>query len=745
MRVIICILFLFSATGLFAQSSNPVGDSYASSENCYVVTNNIDWQLGAVWFNEQLDLNEPFEIELELNFGNSDSGADGMVFVFQQVGPDAIGDAGGGIGFEGFLPSLGIELDTYNNLDLFDIAADHMAIARDGNTVHASPLNLAGPVQMSATQFNIEDGEDHVFKLAWDPTLQILDVFFDCELRLSYTEDIVNNIFGGNSTVWWGFTGATGGESALQTACISEFALGLESSFTVCAGDPVQLGVVGSALGTYSWEPTTFLDDPTSQTPIATPTESIVYEVTFTNLCGELTVLQTEVEVVELEVDLPELILACDEDIVEVEVDGNALEYTWSNGGDGAIVTETTAGPLTVTGTLGGCSVEATTELVFHPLPNPDGLEGAEFCEGESAVLDASTNNVQSYEWSTDESTPTIEVTESGTYEVVITTEEDCTQSFEVTVEVTPFPEAGLPDEIEACEGEEVILTSNVAETYNWSTGSEEQQITVTEDGNYALIVSSNGCVGTDNVVVTFGTVPLFDLNPPTSLCPDSTATLYLPSSDYSWSLNGVNVTDSVVFDAPGVYDISATDIQSFCSAAISFEIQALENAYFDWPGELLICDGVPAVVQLIADPDFTIVWEDGTEGDLIVVTEPTTLIVSVSNECSTETGEREIIAARCDCPLFVPNSFSPNLDGTNELFYPSLDCEVQDYLFQIFNRWGELIFSSQVQGEGWNGAAPAKTHYAQDGVYSWKITYQVDLADGLEVVDRVGHVVLMR
>lgn len=745
MRGIVLICFLLFTSGMFAQSSNPVGDAFASQNNCYVVTSDIDWQLGAVWFNEQLNLAEPFEIELILSFGSNDQGADGMVFVFQQVGANALGNAGGGIGFEGFSPSLGIELDTFNNADFFDLPGDHMAILRDGNSNHASPLNLAGPVSMAADFSNVEDGQDHTFKLVWDPAIQTLDVFFDCQLRLTYTEDIVQTIFNGNGNVWWGFTGATGGESNLQTACISEFALGLQSEYTTCPGEEVQLGVVGAPNGTYSWEPTTFLDDPTVSDPISTATEDITYTVTFTDLCGELTALETVVDVVNLEVEVPELILACVGDVVEVEAIGNGEEYAWSNGDEGILANETEPGPLTVTTSIGDCFVTGTSELVFHPLPVPSSLDGAEFCEGESAILDASTTNILSYEWNTNETTESIVVTTGGTYEVTINTNENCSDTFEVEVIVNPIPNPGLPPTISACNGDEVVLTSNAGDTYDWSTGDDTQQITVTEAGNYAVTVNTNGCVGADFVDVSFGTVPIFALSTPASLCPDSAEVVLLPSDAYDWNLNGALVADSITLDAPGVFELTATDTASFCSETINFEIEALENPTFEWPADLIICDGTPVDIELAVNPNYQVIWSDGTEGEYIQIASPGVIGVTVSNECSSVSDEREIIEARCDCRLFVPNSFTPNLDGRNELFIPIIDCEVQDYLFEIYNRWGELVFASVLQGEGWNGAAPERSHYVIDGVYTWKVSYQVDLADGVDVVKRIGHVVILR
>jgi len=144
-----------------------------------------------------------------MNFGNDPGGADGMVFVMQTIGPTAIGNSGDGIGFEGFLPSLGIEFDTYWNQSNGDILDDHIGIISDGSVSHLSPTVIAGPVAASSIGANIEDGNDHAIQITWNPTIQEIEVYFDCEFRLVASVDLINDIFGGQTSVTWGFTSST--------------------------------------------------------------------------------------------------------------------------------------------------------------------------------------------------------------------------------------------------------------------------------------------------------------------------------------------------------------------------------------------------------------------------------------------------------------------------------------------------------------------------------------------------------
>ena len=127
-----------------------------------------------------------------------------LFFVLQTVGTKALGAPGGGLGYQGFSPSLGIEFDDYNNSHLGDLANDHIGILKDGEINHNGANSLAGPVNANASGENIEDGKDHLVRIKWDEATKTISVWFDCSLRLTKSYDIVNNIFKGQQQVLLG-------------------------------------------------------------------------------------------------------------------------------------------------------------------------------------------------------------------------------------------------------------------------------------------------------------------------------------------------------------------------------------------------------------------------------------------------------------------------------------------------------------------------------------------------------------
>lgn len=80
---------------------------------------------------------------------------------------------------------------------------------------------------------------------------------------------------------------------------------------------------------------------------------------------------------------------------------------------------------------------------------------------------------------------------------------------------------------------------------------------------------------------------------------------------------------------------------------------------------------------------------------------------------------------------VYIPNAFTPNEDGENDLFLPVIPTVVS-YHLQIFNRWGEQVFESVNPQNGWDGTA-RKGRKAEAGTYIWQMSYQRPDSDSLE------------
>lgn len=278
------------------------GDATALGGDCYLITPGAEFQTGAFWSNTQVDLNVDFDFQFELNLGTNDpDGADGVVFVLHRLGSSALGITGGGIGYSSFGTSLGIEFDTWYNSEYNDPVEDHIAIELNGVVDHYTPQNIGLPVQMSAVNANTEDGMDHIVSISWKASTQTLSVYFDCVLRIQTSYDLINLVFGGESLVFWGFTGATGLFFNQQKVCAIPTAMQTEV-VEICPGSSTQLSAGPSSNGIYSWTPATFLDDATIASPMASPPNTITYQVSYQDLCNVTITKQVTVNILDSDV-----------------------------------------------------------------------------------------------------------------------------------------------------------------------------------------------------------------------------------------------------------------------------------------------------------------------------------------------------------------------------------------------------------------------------------------------------------
>ncbi len=92
---------------------------------------------------------------------------------------------------------------------------------------------------------------------------------------------------------------------------------------------------------------------------------------------------------------------------------------------------------------------------------------------------------------------------------------------------------------------------------------------------------------------------------------------------------------------------------------------------------------------------------------------------------------------------FYVPNSFTPDGDEHNQFFKPIITSgiDIFNFTFQIYNRWGEMVWESMDASVGWNGQYNGKD--AQDGVYTWVMKYKTIEKDNRAEIQ--GQVNLIR
>lgn len=98
-------------------------------------------------------------------------------------------------------------------------------------------------------------------------------------------------------------------------------------------------------------------------------------------------------------------------------------------------------------------------------------------------------------------------------------------------------------------------------------------------------------------------------------------------------------------------------------------------------------------------------------------------------------------VEIRPEFTFFVPNAFTPNADGNNDIFNGKGE-EITEFLMLIYDRWGELIYKTEDLHSGWDGRANGGKDVAQIGVYVYRI-YLKDYASKSH--QYIGHVSLIK
>ena len=310
---------------------------------------------------------------------------------------------------------------------------------------------------------------------------------------------------------------------------------------------------------------------------------------------------------------------------------------------------------------------------------------------------------------------------------------------------------------------------------YSWSNSVNTQSQTVTPPAgattlNYIVTVS-DGCstpvIDTSTVTVNPGSIGLLQ-GLPNEGCEPLTVSFIAASNNgvsYSWSFgdgnSGAGANTSNTYMNDGTYNVTLTiTTAAGCATIIDSLAYVLVHPKPD-ADFTAFPNPVSSLSPFVTFTDLSTItitswnWNFGdlsTTADVSTIQNPTyqypgagsdSVTLIVTNQFGCIDTAMQMIDIIDDFVFYAPNAFTPNDDGTNEIFLPQgIGYDIKTFNMMIFDRWGNLIYTTDDYKKGWDGKANQGTEIAQIDVYVWKVS----LVDNQKRMHKyIGHVSIVK
>jgi gliding motility-associated-like protein len=157
------------------------------------------------------------------------------------------------------------------------------------------------------------------------------------------------------------------------------------------------------------------------------------------------------------------------------------------------------------------------------------------------------------------------------------------------------------------------------------------------------------------------------------------------------------------IFSDIGEFMVEAEIFFEGKSKVLKSTVLILDAPVLSFALDTTICES--RTVQYFIQQAFTeVIWNGTSTGSAYSIREEGNYFIELKNACGEMRESFEVEQTECLCDFYVPSAFSPNADGLNESFKPVHSCALSQYELLIYNRWGELLFTTQASHVGWNG-----------------------------------------
>jgi gliding motility-associated-like protein len=512
----------------------------------------------------------------------------------------------------------------------------------------------------------------------------------------------------------------------------------------ICSGETVSIGVPSVQNINYSWSANPYFNNLTTANPSFAMTNSglnpITYTFTLTSDSLSLGCVSTDEATVTVNPQpahsLPPTVQSCELPLL-LNAGNGATGYLWNTGETSSEIEVNNTGNFSVTVSSGNCSITANTQvsLITHQTADlgPDLL----VC---SLPIDIAANvNNANYLWSTGSTAQTISANNAGTYSIVLT-HNGCESYDEIEVTFDQIYDFILQPALNVCTFPVTFNSNVVADTYEWSNGGSEPIVSFAEPGTYTLIAFEGECSGSRQIQVNLIPHALVDLQDSIIVCelPATIVTNIGGAEFYQWS-NGDQTNEAIITE-PGMYNVFVTDNGCPSSDEIFVSFLSLPEISLS-KNYLILCDGEKEIVKATISNYDTYYWESEQENLEIVISTQGIETIYATNFCGTTEAEIEVIVEDCEHSLYIPNAFTPNEDGVNDLF-EIVAVNFKESELWIYNRLGELVYYTSDLNQKWNGSGQQGEYYAHPEVFVYRFKGSTLLN---KTIEQSGHVTVIR
>lgn len=425
------------------------------------------------------------------------------------------------------------------------------------------------------------------------------------------------------------------------------------------------------------------------------------------------------------------------------------LSYQWQDGSIDEVYTVTNPGQywVRVSDSCGNILNDTINIVAATTIPISIGVDRTK-CNNDTLHLLAPTGFLN-YEWS-----PAYNINAINTQEVVVNPAVDtaymlkaektpgCFAFDTIRIDVRTSPRVQLGPDKSFCYGDNALINAgNDFAQYQWSNGSTTQQITVHTAGDYSVIATTTqGCKSYDTLsIANVWANPVVNLDDKTNLCTGTSWILEAGNySSYNWQ-DG-STSSSYTVSSIGTYYVTVTDIHQCKGSDTVRIVQMLSLPASFLPADTAICNYGTLLIQPTGNYS-KYNWSNNASTSSINISAPGIywLRATDANNC---TGVDSILVQPKECltGFYIPTAFTPDGNGQNDYFKPFIGGIVKQYQFTIYDRWGNVVFTTKDLLTGWNGIYKGAALDAN--VYAWKCTYQLE---GGTVKNEKGTVILIR